>query len=109
MCHNSLVTLAAASSQLGFFYQTGGQIDWGDATSFAFSEDGRKVLLSESATPLAFSSGILLVSWIIKFRLYKFITSVLAAVEMHARSGWLFCYGYHGCGCCPQRQRMTNL
>lgn len=84
---SSLVNLGAASSQLGFFYQTGGEIDWGDATSFAFSEEGRKVLLSEGATPLAFTCIILIVSWIVKLRLYKAVSAALAAGEIHARSG----------------------
>ncbi|EFY91068.1 Sulfatase domain containing protein [Metarhizium acridum CQMa 102] len=82
----SLVTLGAASSQLGFFYQTGGEIDWGDATTFAFSEEGRKVLLSEGKTPLAFTCVILVVSWLVKFRLCKFVSSALAAVEIYAQS-----------------------
>ncbi|OAA37412.1 Sulfatase domain containing protein [Metarhizium rileyi] len=92
-CFICLVTLGAASSQLGFFYQTGGEIDWGDATSFALSEEGRKVLLSEGKTPLAFALFILGTSWLVKLRLYKFVTSALAAAEAYARSAsrWTGC------------------
>lgn len=85
-CIICVVTLGAASSQLGFYYQTGGDIDWGDATSFAFSREGRRVLLSEGATPLSFACAILLISCIVKSRLCKLVGGAMAAGEIHARS-----------------------
>ncbi|KAG6107811.1 hypothetical protein E4U14_003995 [Claviceps sp. LM454 group G7] len=85
-CVICLVTLGAASSQLGFYYHTGGELDWGDATKFAFSEDGRKVLLSEGATPLSFACAILLLSWIVKSRLSKLVSIVVSSGAVHARS-----------------------
>ncbi|KAG6000440.1 hypothetical protein E4U21_005464 [Claviceps maximensis] len=85
-CVVCLVTLGAASSQLGFFYQTGGEIDWEDVTTFAFSEEGRKVLLSEGATPMSFACVILLASWIIKSRLCKLFGTVSLSGEMHVQS-----------------------
>ncbi|KAG5984137.1 hypothetical protein E4U55_005936 [Claviceps digitariae] len=85
-CVVCLVTLGAASSQFGFYYQTGGEIDWGDATTFAFSEEGRKVLLSEGATPLSFACVILLISFIVKSRLCKLVGSAILSGEMHVLS-----------------------
>ncbi|KAG6017097.1 hypothetical protein E4U54_008358 [Claviceps lovelessii] len=82
----SLVTLGAASSQIGFFYQTGGEINWRDATTFAFSDEGRKVLLNEGATPLSFSCVILLIAWIVKSRLCKLCGSALSSGEVHVQS-----------------------
>ncbi|KAG5946014.1 hypothetical protein E4U53_006655, partial [Claviceps sorghi] len=81
-----LVTLGAASSQFGFFYKAGGELNWGDATTFAFSEEGRKVLLSEGGTPLSFACAILLISWIVKSPLCKLVGSAVASGEMHVRS-----------------------
>ncbi|KAJ3521707.1 hypothetical protein NM208_g13170 [Fusarium decemcellulare] len=46
-----LITFGAASSELGFYYRTGGEVEWADAGDYA-NDEGLKVLLSESHSVL---------------------------------------------------------
>jgi hypothetical protein len=63
--------LCAAASQWGFFYETGGELQWRDAGSFAGDEEGLKVLLSGSSAVLASSVVIIIVAWFAKDLLYR--------------------------------------
>ncbi|VUC29325.1 unnamed protein product [Clonostachys rosea] len=69
----SLFTLCGAASQLGFFYKTGGELAWHEATSFATNKDGLKVLLSGSWAVLA-SAGLLMgVSFLLQTLCYRVV------------------------------------
>lgn len=57
------MTLIAASAQLGFFYVTGSEIQWGAATSVANDPAGMKLLLSGLWPVLAAGLVIVLVAW----------------------------------------------
>jgi hypothetical protein len=83
----SIVLWAAASSQLGFFYETGGEIKWTDALSYASDKNGMKILLSGINTVLAFGLLILAIAWFVKWYLYR------AAGELCFRVGALITYG----------------
>ncbi|KAM6513898.1 hypothetical protein FALCPG4_015095 [Fusarium falciforme] len=79
-CILSFVLLGAASSQLGFFYETGNEIKWTDALSYATDKDGMKILLSGIGT--VFASGFLIVAiaWFAKWYLYKAAGAFLVRV-----------------------------
>ncbi|KOS20118.1 hypothetical protein ESCO_006158 [Escovopsis weberi] len=76
-----LITLTAAASQWGFFYQTGGQVRWADAKAYA-NKDTVKVLLSESNSALAFGSGIVSVAWITRTVLFRFVGAFVTTAEI---------------------------
>ncbi|KAK5987239.1 hypothetical protein PT974_11363 [Cladobotryum mycophilum] len=78
-----IITLGAASSQWGFFYQTGGEVRWGDAKAFANKENA-KVLLSESRSALGSGSAIITVAWIAKTVIYKLVGAFVTAAEIQA-------------------------
>ncbi|KAJ6445486.1 sulfatase domain-containingprotein [Purpureocillium lavendulum] len=80
-CLISATTLFAATSQLSFWWQTGGDIEWADAAAFALHDEGRKVLMSGSSTALAIGSAIAVVAWITKGLLSRFISAFVAGVE----------------------------
>lgn len=77
----SATTLFAATSQLSFWWQTGGDIEWADAAAFALHDEGRKVLMSGSGTAMAIGSAIVVVAWITKGVLSRFISAFVASVE----------------------------
>ncbi|KAK4087679.1 hypothetical protein Purlil1_8010 [Purpureocillium lilacinum] len=80
-CLISATTLFAATSQLSFWWQTGGDIEWADAAAFALHDEGRKVLMSGSGTAMAIGSAIVVVAWITKGVLSRFISAFVASVE----------------------------
>ncbi|ODA77234.1 hypothetical protein RJ55_06861 [Drechmeria coniospora] len=82
-CLISLITFFAATSQLSFFWQTGGEIEWSDAASFALHGEGRKVLLSGSGTAIVVSGVILAISWTVQTMLYRAVGILLVTVEDH--------------------------
>ncbi|KAL3952679.1 hypothetical protein ACCO45_012622 [Purpureocillium lilacinum] len=86
-CLISLVTFGAASSYWGFFWKTGGEIEWADVKSFASDAEGQRVLLSESCTALAFASAILLVAWFAKCYIYAFAAAFVSGAEAHVSAG----------------------
>ncbi|KAG8362096.1 hypothetical protein FVEN_g2 [Fusarium venenatum] len=67
----SIVFWGAASSQLGFFYETGNEIRWTEALSYAGDKNGIKILLSGIHTVLAFGILILAIAWVTKWYLYR--------------------------------------
>ncbi|UNI19245.1 hypothetical protein JDV02_005442 [Purpureocillium takamizusanense] len=80
-CLISTTTLFAATSQLSFWWQTGGDIEWADAAAFALHDEGRKVLMSGSGTAMAIGSAIVVAAWILKGILCRSISAFVAAVE----------------------------
>ncbi|KAL2755537.1 hypothetical protein ACRALDRAFT_2027268 [Sodiomyces alcalophilus JCM 7366] len=57
---SAVLALGGASSQLGFFFKTGGEIDWRDASAYTSSRDAFEVLLSGSIA-VVLSAGVLVV------------------------------------------------
>ncbi|KAH6987092.1 alkaline-phosphatase-like protein [Ilyonectria destructans] len=79
-CLMTLVILCAASSQLGFFYETGNEVEWEDAGSFAHDAEGIKVLMSGLTAVLASGFAILLVAWFPKAFLYRAVGMLLVGI-----------------------------
>ncbi|UNI17850.1 hypothetical protein JDV02_004164 [Purpureocillium takamizusanense] len=86
-CLISLITFGAASSFWSFWWKTGGEIEWADVKSFASDAEGKKVLLSESCTALAFASVLLAVSWLAKGYVYALAAAFVSGAEAHITSG----------------------
>ncbi|KAF7553663.1 hypothetical protein G7Z17_g3444 [Cylindrodendrum hubeiense] len=79
-CLMTLVILCAASSQLGFFYETGNEIEWEDAGSFAHDTEGMKVLMSGIGPVMASGIVILFVAWFAKAFLYRSVGMLLVGI-----------------------------
>lgn len=75
-----LITLFAASCQLGFFYETGGELDWHDAGAFAGTRGGREVLLSGTVSVLTSGVILVVVAWFVKNPFYRIAGSFVVAV-----------------------------
>ncbi|KAH6689840.1 alkaline-phosphatase-like protein [Plectosphaerella plurivora] len=78
----SLVVVGAASSQLGFYYETGGELEWHEASTFARDKEALKVLLSGSATVLGFGCVILFTAACLHTFLYRIVGEVLVALAV---------------------------
>ncbi|RGP80589.1 hypothetical protein FLONG3_1328 [Fusarium longipes] len=70
-CVFSIILWGAASSQLGFLYETGVEIKWADTLTYVGDKNGMKVLLSGLYTVLSFAFLILAISWVVKWYLYR--------------------------------------
>ncbi|KAH7121574.1 alkaline-phosphatase-like protein [Dactylonectria macrodidyma] len=79
-CLMAFIILCAASSQLGFFYETNAEMEWRDAAGFASDADGLKVLLSGMGTVLVAGMLILFISWFAKAILYKAVGALLVGI-----------------------------
>ncbi|ENH71377.1 hypothetical protein FOC1_g10006237 [Fusarium oxysporum f. sp. cubense race 1] len=66
----TLITFGGASSELGFYYKTGGEIEWIDAGDFVNGE-GLNVSVSESSGVLVTALIIIIVSWFTQTLLYS--------------------------------------
>lgn len=85
MCRS--ITWGAAASQWGFFYATGGDLEWSDASSFA-NDEGLQVLLSGSTPVLTSSVVILLVAWFARNALYKGVGDAASGTLALALAGY---------------------
>lgn len=72
--------MSGASSQLGFFYQTGNEVEWEDAIGFATDKEGMKVLLSGSGAVIVSGLVIVTVAFFAKFWLYRAVGAFLVGV-----------------------------
>lgn len=70
-CIFSLILSGAASSQLGFFYETGNEVEWSDAASYVGHSDGLKILLSGLSNVIAAAALIIVTAWVIKWYAYR--------------------------------------
>ncbi|KAF4974193.1 hypothetical protein FZEAL_8871 [Fusarium zealandicum] len=75
----ALITFGAASSELGFNYRTGGEVEWSDAGDYA-NDEGIKVLLSEGYSVLAFAFILLIVAWFTQTILYRVFGNVVSGL-----------------------------
>lgn len=76
----SALALGAAASQLSFFLETGGELEWREAGSYVTSSDGLRVLLTGSARMLLSAAVMIVVSLFLSNILYGASGSFLAAV-----------------------------
>ena len=60
------MTLGASSAQLGFWAETGGEMQWGDVRRFARDPDVVKMLLSGLFNVLRGTAVILVLSWVLQ-------------------------------------------
>ncbi|KAM0563221.1 hypothetical protein ACHAPJ_000939 [Fusarium lateritium] len=98
-CILTLITFGAASSELGFHYRTGGEVEWSDAGDFA-NDEGLNVLISESSSVLVSGLIILIVSWLPQNILYKSVGNVVTALGKRIASASRYLRGKIR----PQRQ-----
>ncbi|KAG7134615.1 hypothetical protein HYQ45_007422 [Verticillium longisporum] len=73
----TVVVVGAASSTLGFFYETGSELEWHSAATFAFEKEARDVLLSGLLPVTASALFILSVAWFTHQILYKAVGDFL--------------------------------
>lgn len=71
------MVVGAASSTLGFFYETGSELEWHSAATFAFEKEARDVLLSGLLPVTASALFILSVAWFTHQILYKAVGDFL--------------------------------
>ncbi|TVY62087.1 hypothetical protein Focb16_v014196 [Fusarium oxysporum f. sp. cubense] len=81
----TLITFGGASSELGFYYKTGGEIEWIDAGDFVNGE-GLNVLVSESSGVLVAALIIIIVSWFTQTLLYRFVGNLISGLGKHIAS-----------------------
>ncbi|KAJ4117535.1 hypothetical protein NW768_010898 [Fusarium equiseti] len=76
----TLISHGGSSSQLGFFVKTGGELDWRDATAYATSKEGLKVLFSGSEAVIACGIGLLIIAMPIHGFVYRAFGAFLGAI-----------------------------
>ncbi|EXA34329.1 hypothetical protein FOQG_15294 [Fusarium oxysporum f. sp. raphani 54005] len=81
----TLIPFGGASSEPGFYYKTGGEIDWIDAGDFVNGE-GLNVLVSESSGVLVAALIIIIVSWFTQTLLYRFVGNLISGLGKHIAS-----------------------
>lgn len=74
------MTLAAASSQLGFYFVTGSEIRWNTAKSVGNEPEGRKLMLSGLRPVLVASAFLIIVAWLLTPGLYVLISRWLSGL-----------------------------
>ncbi|KAF7559031.1 hypothetical protein G7046_g5124 [Stylonectria norvegica] len=88
-CLLSVITLGAASSQLGFYSETGGELEWEDAGTFTHDAEGIKVLLSGGLSVVISGTVLMIVAWFSKNVLYKVAGEFFSRVGSHLGSVFL--------------------
>ncbi|KAH7233746.1 alkaline-phosphatase-like protein [Fusarium redolens] len=83
---HSLITFGGASSELGFYYRTGGEIEWSDAGDFV-NDEGLSVLVSESSGVLVAALIIIIVSWFTQTMLYSLVGNLVSGLGKRIASG----------------------
>ncbi|KAF4965725.1 hypothetical protein FSARC_6508 [Fusarium sarcochroum] len=76
----TLIALGGSSSQLGFYVKTGGELDWRDATAYATSKEGLKVLFTGSSAVIACGFGLLIISALTHGIFYRAFGAFLGAI-----------------------------
>jgi hypothetical protein len=95
---DSLISVGGSASQLGFFVKTGGELDWRDATAYATSKEGLKVLFSGSEAVIACGIGLVIIAMPIHGIVYRAFGAFLGAIGENILSGScgnLGCFGMH--------------
>lgn len=86
----SVVTLSAASSQLGFYIETGGEIEWEDAGAFAGDEEGMKVLMDGAQSVGLSMFAIISIAWFPKSFFYRLVGEFVVGLGSYILSGTYF-------------------
>ncbi|OAA38146.1 sulfatase domain-containing protein [Metarhizium rileyi] len=81
-CIVSVSTYVAAAALFSFFYETGGELQWADAVSFALDPGARKVASSGSSMAMIACIGILVVAFIIQDLLHSAVVAVLVKTRI---------------------------
>ncbi|CAJ0542597.1 Ff.00g001580.m01.CDS01 [Fusarium sp. VM40] len=76
----TLISIGGSASQLGFFVKTGGELDWRDATAYATSKEGLKVLFSGSEAVIACGIGLVIIAMPIHGIVYRAFGAFLGAI-----------------------------
>ncbi|EWG48824.1 hypothetical protein FVEG_08486 [Fusarium verticillioides 7600] len=76
----TLVSIGGSASQLGFFVKTGGELDWRDATAYATSKEGLKVLFSGSEAVIACGIVLLIIAIPIHGFFYRAFGAFVGAI-----------------------------
>lgn len=83
------MTLLAAASQLGFYYETGGEMEWEDAGAYANDAEGRKVLLSGLFSVIGCSVFLVAIAWVAKGVIHRIIGGLLVSTGFQLLAGML--------------------
>lgn len=76
-----MVTYGAAVMSLGFFYRTGGEVDWKSSMAFASDPKGMKVLMSEAQSTFVPAIALLLVSWLARPLIFIVSNALVASLS----------------------------
>jgi hypothetical protein len=76
----SIIALGGASAQWGFFLNTGGELDWSEASSYAFDKEARGVLLSGSIAVVSVAVVISVIAVVTQNIHYKLMGLVLTEI-----------------------------
>lgn len=82
-----MLTYGAASMSLGFFYRTGGEVEWKTSMAFASDPKGMKVLMSEAQNTLAPAIALLLTSWLARPLIFIVGNALVASLSSPLRKG----------------------
>ncbi|RJE18711.1 Sulfatase domain protein [Aspergillus sclerotialis] len=74
------ITLAAASSQIGFYFVTGAEVRWNAAKSVGDDPEGRKLMLSGLKPVLCAGLFLLVLSWLLASGITSVMNNWFAAV-----------------------------
>lgn len=76
-----MLTYGAAAMSLGFFYRTGGEVNWKSSMAFASDPKGMKVLMSEAQSTVVPAIALLLVSWLARPLVFLVSTALVASLS----------------------------
>ncbi|KAM6505657.1 hypothetical protein FSOLCH5_013832 [Fusarium solani] len=76
----TLLAIGGSSSQLGFYAKTGGELEWRDATAYATSKEGLKVLMTGSWAVLASGLVLIIITCFAHGIFYRAIGSLMGSI-----------------------------
>ncbi|KAF7548436.1 hypothetical protein G7Z17_g7054 [Cylindrodendrum hubeiense] len=77
-----VLTVVGASSQLGFYLKTGGELEWHEARAYAMSTDGIKVLLTGGWAVLGLMIIILGLAYFVQNALFRWVGDFLMGIYL---------------------------
>lgn len=84
---HSLLAIGGSSSQLGFYAKTGGELEWRDATAYATSKEGLKVLMTGSWAVLVSGFVLIIIACFAHGIFYRAIGSLMGSIGDDIASG----------------------
>lgn len=82
MASSSLISFSACVSLISFWWESGGEIQWNDALSFALDEGARKVAMSGSTYAMVASASIFVLSIVTKDLVHIVMEAMVSSSKM---------------------------